>query len=191
MKASKSGLCGLEFAYGIPGTVGGAVFMNAGAYGGQMSDVVYESKCYNFETDKIITIDSDTHCFSYRKSLFCDSRIYIVSTVLKLVSGDAESSVALCEENLNKRRTKQPLRQPSCGSAFKRPEGYFAGELIENAGLKGYSFGGAAVSEKHAGFIINKGGATTSDVLCLIDIIKNLVFKKFGVELEPEIRVLQ
>ena len=181
-------LTGLEFTYGIPGSVGGAVYMNAGAYGGEMSNVVVESEYYDTEKDIIVKIDSSSHEFSYRHSIFHDHPEYIIlSSTLSLKAGDAEEIFNAMAKNMSSRREKQPLEYPNAGSTFKRPEGHFAGKLIEDAGLKGYSIGGAQVSEKHAGFLINRGGATSSDVLSLMEYIKNTVKEKYGVELESEI----
>lgn len=191
LKCSKSGLCGLEFAYGIPGSVGGAVFMNAGAYGGEMSDVVREVKYYDAKNAKVMTVSGENLDFSYRHSFFIGKDYIILSATLELVPGDADEAVRLCEENMAKRCAKQPLKLPSCGSAFKRPEGHFAGALIEQCGLKGYAVGGAQVSEMHAGFIVNRGGATTNDVIRLSEYVRDTVKKHFDVTLEPEIVVLK
>ena len=187
--AAKASLCGLEFAKGIPGCIGGAVFMNAGAYGGQMSDVVTLSTCYDTSSGRITSIDD--HRFSYRKSIYEENPSLIcLSVEMKLGKGNTEDILKKCDEYAQKRRQSQPLEYPSAGSYFKRPEGYFAGKLIEDCGLKGLSVGGAAVSEKHAGFIINRADATAADILSLEEKIKNAVYKKFGVELEREVRVI-
>ena len=191
LKCSKSGLCGLEFAYGIPGSVGGAVFMNAGAYGGEMSNVVRQVKYFDSADSKVKTISGDELDFSYRHSFFTGKNHVILSAVLELTPGNADESVRLCEENMAKRCAKQPLKLPSCGSAFKRPEGHFAGALIEQCGLKGYAVGGAQISEMHAGFIVNRGGASTNDVIRLSEYVQETVMKRFGVTLEPEIVVLK
>ena len=185
--AAKKSLSGLEFAYGIPGTVGGAVYMNAGAYGGEISSVLTESTCLDPETGKIITLSHDEHEFAYRKSVFQKKELIILSSEFKLQKGEKAKIEELMRENMQKRRDKQPLSFPNAGSTFKRHEGYFAGKLIEDAGLKGFCVGGAEVSEKHAGFVINKGGATSHDVLALTRTIKETVFQKFGVMLELEI----
>ncbi|MBQ3593659.1 MAG: UDP-N-acetylmuramate dehydrogenase [Clostridia bacterium] len=184
--AKTNALTGLEFACGIPGSVGGAVFMNAGAYGGEISDVIYSVKCLGDE-EYVLSEKSD---FSYRYSKYMDSKDVILSAVFKLKTGDSEKITALMKENLAKRKEKQPLEYPNAGSVFKRPEGYFAGKLIEDAGLKGYTVGGAQVSEKHAGFIINIGGATAKDIKNLVAYIKNTVKNRFGVDLECEIRFI-
>lgn len=187
-KAASNGLTGLEFASGIPGTLGGAVYMNAGAYGGEMKDVVIRTEY--LDTDgNVKTVSGDSHHFGYRKSVFSDGGI-VLSAVMELKYGDKEDIQALMADFNNRRRSKQPLEYPSAGSTFKRPEGYFAGKLIEDAGLKGYSVGGACVSEKHSGFVINTGDASCTDVLELIDYIKKTVYEKFGVELETEVKYL-
>lgn len=186
--ASTAGLSGAEFANGIPGTVGGAVYMNAGAYGGQMSDIVCSTVCYDVDSGEVITLDNASHNFGYRHSIFMEKNYIVLCSTLKLSKGATDAIKAKMNEHLKARREKQPLEYPSAGSVFKRPEGYFAGKLIEDAGLKGVSVGGAMVSPKHAGFIINTGDATASDVLSLVDIIKEKVLSMFGVELECEIR---
>ena len=185
----KHSLAGLEFAYGIPGTVGGAVYMNAGAYGGQMSDVVIETEAYDVKAQKIITVKGDEHKFSYRHSAFAESpELIVLSTTMKLASGDAEEIFSKMNKNMTSRKEKQPLELPNAGSTFKRPgENIFVGKLIEEAGLKGYSVGGAQISEKHAGFTVNKGGATSADVLSVIAHTKAVIDEKYGVKLESEI----
>ena len=184
----KHSLAGLEFAYGIPGTVGGAVYMNAGAYGGQMSDVVVETEYFDPTDGEIKTARGEEHKFDYRHSIFAEHPEYIIiSTVLSLKEGNAEDIFTAMTKNMTSRREKQPLEFPNAGSTFKRPEGYFAGKLIEDSGLKGYTVGGAQISPKHAGFTVNIGGATSSDVLAVIKHTKDTVFENFGVELECEI----
>ena len=184
----KHSLTGLEFAYGIPGTVGGAVFMNAGAYGGQMSDVVVETEYFDTFTCEIKTITLEEHCFDYRHSIFAEHPEYvIISTTIELKEGNAEEILAAMTKNMSSRKEKQPLEYPNAGSTFKRPTGYFAGKLIEDSGLKGYTVGGAQISEKHAGFTINVGNATSFDVLEVIRHTRDVVLEKFGVELECEI----
>lgn len=185
--AKAHSLAGFEFACGIPGTVGGAVYMNAGAYGGEMKDIVISSRCID-ANGKISEITE--HCFGYRASVYKDNGSIIISAKFKLVPGSSEEIGAKMLDFAKRRSDKQPLEYPSAGSVFKRPEGYFAGQLIQQAGLKGYRIGGACVSEKHSGFIINKGGATCNDVLALIEHIKETVYRQFGVELEQEVRVL-
>ena len=186
--AAQAGLSGLEFASGIPGLVGGALYMNAGAYGGEMKDVVRRTYYYNEDGEKK-TVEGADHQFGYRSSIFTEGGKYIVSTEMEL-SPKSEDEIRLQMLELNRRRKeKQPLSYPSAGSTFKRPEGYFAAKLIEDAGLKGASVGGARVSEKHSGFIINQtGAATAADVCALIDKVKETVFRKFGVELQCEIK---
>ena len=185
--ALKHGLSGLEFAYGIPGTVGGGVCMNAGAYGGEMKQVV--ERVHFLEADGTPGVMSgEDLAFGYRKSAFMGTKRIITSAELRLESGAEAEITAKMEDFMRRRREKQPLELPSAGSVFKRPEGYFAGTLIEQCGLKGFAVGGACVSEKHAGFIVNKGGATCADVEALIRAIQDTVFQATGVELEPEIR---
>jgi len=185
----KHSLQGLEFAYGIPGTVGGAVYMNAGAYGGQMSDVVVETEAYDFKAQRVVTVTGEEHKFSYRHSLFGETpRLIVLSTTVKLSLGDAEEIFAKMYKTMTSRKEKQPLELPNAGSTFKRPgENIFVGKLIEDAGLKGYSVGGAQISEKHAGFTVNRGGATSSDVRSVIEHTKAVVLEKYGVSLETEI----
>lgn len=186
--ASTAGLCGAEFANGIPGTVGGAVYMNAGAYGGQMSDIVAKTECYDLDTGEFLTLDNVAQKFSYRHSIFMEKNYIVLSATFKLTKGDPDAIRAQMNEYLQCRRDKQPLNYPSAGSVFKRPEGHFAGKLIEDAGLKGTRVGGAVVSPKHAGFIVNTGDATAKDVLELIEIIREKVQSLYGVMLECEIR---
>ena len=186
--AHRHGLAGLEFAAGIPGSLGGAVYMNAGAYGEEMSDRV---KCAQLLKDgEIALCDKALLGFSYRTSCMQTRGGLILSASLSLNPGDPGEISAKMDELAKQRRDKQPLEYPSAGSTFKRPEGSFAGKLIEDAGLKGHSVGGAQVSHKHAGFIVNIGGATSRDVIDLIEHVKEQVYKRFGVELEPEIRII-
>ncbi len=187
-EAYKHSLTGLEFAHGIPGSVGGAVIMNAGAYGGEMKDVVREIE-YVTNMGEIKRISGTDADFSYRHSFFSGKSHIVTSVTMELQAGESERILEKMKELAEKRRTKQPLEYPSAGSTFKRPEGHFAAALIDEAGLKGLSCGGAAVSEKHAGFVINKGGATTEDVLTLIDKIKRAVFEKSGVVLDTEVEI--
>ncbi|MBO4217378.1 MAG: UDP-N-acetylmuramate dehydrogenase, partial [Clostridia bacterium] len=182
-------LSGAEFLYGIPGTVGGGVYMNAGAFGGSVSDVLTASEY--IKDGKFIKLDSAAHGFGYRNSVYKTSGGVIVSAEFSLPEGDRGEITGKMEGYLAKRRASQPLDKPSAGSVFKRPEGFFAGKLIEDAGLKGARVGGAAVSEKHAGFIVNVGGATAEDVKELIQIIKSRVFDSFGVSLEEEIEYVE
>ena len=186
--AYENGLSGLEFAYGIPGTCGGGAFMNAGAYGGEMKDVLV--KCSHIDKDgNIGCLENDDLKLSYRHSAYYDNDCIITGLYLKLKKGDKAEIKEKMDDLISRRRNKQPLEFPSAGSTFKRPEGYFAGALIEDCGLRGRSVGGAQVSEKHCGFVINKGGATCRDVLELCKICSDTVYDKKGVKLEMEIRV--
>ncbi len=185
--AKKNSLTGFEFASGIPGSFGGAVMMNAGAYGGEIKDVVFETT-YIDENFEVKT--TTEHEFSYRKSMFTNTNKVILSSKIKLEKGDFEAIDARMKELSEARRTKQPLSYPSAGSTFKRPEGYFAGKLIEDSELKGFSIGGAQVSELHAGFVINTGNATAKDILDLIKHIQTTVMNKFGVALETEVKIV-
>lgn len=190
--AQRAALTGLEFAYGIPGTVGGGVFMNAGAFEGSLSDVVVSSICYDAKNDSIRKIDREEHAFRYRESIYTRNPDYIILAVLlELRPGKIEDIVGKMNENIRTRKEKQPIEYPSAGSVFKRPVGFYAGELIEKCGLKGYRIGGAEVSEKHAGFIINRGGATAEDVMRLIGHVKTKVFLEYSVELECEVRYIE
>ena len=186
--AAKNSLSGLEFAYGIPGGVGGGIYMNAGAYGGEMSQVVVQSRYYDLASGECGELVGDKHKFAYRHSAYMDSDKVILSAKLKLERGDKASIEAAMADYMSRRRDKQPLEYPSAGSVFKRGNGFITAQKIDEAGLKGRCVGGAQVSEKHAGFIVNRGGATAKDVLELIEIIKNEVYEKFGVCLECEIR---
>ena len=181
-------LTGFETLSGIPGTLGGGIYMNAGAYGGEIKDVVCEVTY--IDTDGEIKTSKNAELdFSYRHSVFCDKKCVILSAVLKLKKGNYEEIKAAMVDYNKRRSDKQPLNMPSAGSTFKRPEGYFAGKLIQDCNLMGYTIGGAQVSEKHAGFVVNRGGATADDVFKLIDYVKKTVMDKFGVELEPEVRL--
>ncbi len=180
-------LSGLEFAYGIPGSCGGAAYMNAGAYGGEMKDVLLQ--CNHVDINgNVGSFSGDELKLSYRHSVYTDSDYIITSIIVKLHKGNKEEIEDKMRDLMGRRIDKQPLEYPSAGSVFKRPEGYFAGALIEQSGLKGKRIGGAMVSEKHAGFIINYDNATTTDVLELIRYCQNTVKEKFGVELETEIK---
>ena len=184
--AQKASLSGLEFAYGIPGTVGGALYMNAGAYGGEMSQVVASATAVDADGNEVKLELSDMK-LGYRTSVFKNSNLTITSITMKLQKGDCTEIKNAMDDFFSRRRDKQPLEYPSAGSTFKRPEGYFAGALIEQNNLKGVSVGGAQVSEKHAGFVINTGNATCNDVLSLIEKIKDTVKSADGVDLEPEV----
>lgn len=186
VSAQKAGLSGLEFAYGIPGSIGGALFMNAGAYGGEMCDVV-ESAQVLTEDGEIITLSNREMEFGYRTSVFKKKPYIVLKVVLKLNAGDEKEIKESMKDFFLRRKEKQPLDFPNAGSTFKRPQGNFAGALIEKNGLKGVSVGGAQVSEKHAGFVINTGNATCDDVLNLIDKIQKTVLQNDGVELETEV----
>lgn len=189
--ACRRGLTGLEFAHGIPGSVGGAVYMNAGAYGGEMSQVT-ESVSVLFPAEGVRPVPGAEMRFSYRHSLLTDRpEAAVLRAVFRLSPGDPAVIRERMRELMAKRKAGQPLEYPSAGSVFKRPEGHFAGALIEQCGLKGLSVGGAQVSEKHAGFIINRGGASGADVLELIRQVQSRVLEETGVRLEPEIRILE
>lgn len=183
--ALEHGLTGLEFAYGIPGTLGGAVFMNAGAYGGEMKDVVTSVRAMD-RNGSVREYSAAELDFSYRHSRFCQSGEIILSAEISLQKGDKSQIKAKMEELMEKRRSKQPLEYPSAGSTFKRPEGNYAAALIEQCGLKGVHVGDAEVSQKHSGFIVNKGNASFSELMELIRIVKETVKKKTGYELECE-----
>ena len=188
-KAIENSLTGFEFACGIPGTIGGAVFMNAGAYDGEISKVIESAEVID-ENCNIIRLSREELDFGYRSSLVMKKGYTVLSAVFKLEKGQVKTIKELIEDLTNKRESKQPLEYPSAGSTFKRPTGYFAGKLIQDAGLKGYSIGGAAVSEKHSGFVINKGNATAKDITDLIKHIQYEVKKQFGVDLHPEVRII-
>jgi UDP-N-acetylmuramate dehydrogenase len=186
--ALKESLCGMEFAAGIPGTIGGAVCMNAGAYGGEMKDIIREvTVLCNGEA---VTLTNEQAGFEYRNSDIMKKGMLVLETVMDLSKGSYDDIKAVMDDYSQRRRSKQPLDKPSAGSTFKRPEGHFAGKLIEDAGLKGFSIGGAQVSEKHCGFVVNTGGATSADILRLIDAVKARVYEASGVTLEPEVRMI-
>lgn len=184
-EAAARGLSGLEFAYGIPGTVGGAVYMNAGAYGSEIADVLVSSD-YLRGCD-VFTRGYCAHAFAYRSSIYRKTGDVILRAAFLLSPGDPAEIRARSKKHMNSRRESQPLEYPNAGSIFKRPPCAYAGALIEQAGLKGMRVGGAEVSEKHAGFIVNRGGATTEDILRLIELVREDVFKKTGILLEPEV----
>ena len=191
LRAAKESLSGLEFACGIPGSCGGAVFMNAGAYGGEIADVLEYSEYYDIYSKKLCRIDRGAHSFDYRKSIYSDQKNMIITEVgFKLESGNEELIRAKMDENTLKRRNTQPHEYPNAGSIFKRPQGMFAAKMIDECGLKGLRVGDAQVSEKHAGFIVNRGRATANEVMTLIEAIKERVYEKFGVMLECEIRII-
>lgn len=184
--AFKNSLGGFEFASGIPGTAGGAMVMNAGAYGGEMKDVVRSVEVLTPDGE-YLTLDNKEMEFSYRNSIVRKKGLIVLKVILSLEKRDPQLIQERMEELSKQRKEKQPLEFPSAGSTFKRPEGHFAGKLIMDAGLRGFSIGGAEVSEKHCGFIINKGGATSSDIYSLIKEVQKTVSGKFGVSLEPEV----
>ncbi len=188
--ALEHSLTGLEFAYGIPGSVGGALFMNAGAYGGEMKDVVVSCR-YIDENGGLCEMSAEDMKLSYRHSIFAERGCVITSVTMELQQGEPSAIKARMDELMHKRRDKQPLEYPSCGSTFKRPEGYFAAALIEECGLKGCTVGGAQVSEKHSGFVINRDNASYEDVIALTKHIKNVVREQKGVELECEMLILE
>ncbi|HIT84782.1 MAG TPA: UDP-N-acetylmuramate dehydrogenase [Candidatus Ornithomonoglobus intestinigallinarum] len=187
--ALKAELSGFETLSGIPGTVGGGIYMNAGAYGGEIKDVL-ETVTYIDRDGSVKTAKAEELDLSYRHSMFEEGGYVILSCVLKLKPGNADEIKAAMRDYSKRRSDKQPISMPSAGSTFKRPEGYFAGKLIQDSGLMGKSVGGAQVSEKHAGFVVNTGGATAADVLELIRLVQDTVEEKFGVRLEPEVRLI-
>ncbi len=188
-KCAQEGLTGLEFASGIPGSIGGAVFMNAGAYGGEMKDVLETVQILTL-SGEIKDISADSLDLSYRHSSLMTDGGLVLSAKIVLKTGDKAQIQATIDDIRTQRTTKQPLNYPSAGSTFKRPEGYFAGKLIDDAGLRGYTVGDAQVSEKHCGFVINKSEATAADVLKLMSDVDNIVYEKFGVHLSPEVRIV-
>ncbi|WP_313962147.1 UDP-N-acetylmuramate dehydrogenase [uncultured Parvimonas sp.] len=189
--AYENSLTGFEFASGIPGTIGGAIFMNAGAYGGEMKDIVESVEVLDLDNYEVKELKNEELEFSYRKSII-QRKNYIVLTIkLKLKKGNKEEINAVYEDLRKKRNSKQPLNFGSAGSTFKRPEGHFASKLIEDAGLKGYHINDAWVSEKHSGFIVNKGNASYKEVMELIEYVQKVVFEKFEVKLETEVRILK
>jgi UDP-N-acetylmuramate dehydrogenase len=187
--AKNASLTGFEFAGGIPGTIGGAVVMNAGAYGGEMKDVLTEVTVMNAEGD-IFTLPTEELELGYRTSIIKTVGYIVLEAKIRLKEGDPEVIRETMKDLTIRRTTKQPLEYPSAGSTFKRPEGYFAGKLIMDSGLAGYQVGGAQVSEKHCGFVINAGDATARDVRTLMDNVRDIVYKKYGVTLEPEVKFL-
>ena len=189
--ACKQGLTGLEFAHGIPGTVGGAVCMNAGAYDGEMKQVV-ERVTVLFPEEGVQTLSGEEMEFAYRHSLLSDHpEVVVLSAVFRLAPGDPVQIRGKMQELMTRRKTSQPLEYPSAGSTFKRPTGYFAGTLIDQCGLKGFTVGGAQVSEKHAGFVINRGGATFADVMGVITGVQDRVLAEKGLQLEPEVKIIR
>lgn len=189
IEMSKKGYTGLEFAAGIPGTIGGAIRMNAGAYGGEIKDVVVSTTYMDLEGN-IKTINNEQHEFEYRKSIFAKYKYIILNTNIKLQKGNIKEIEQKIASNMQSRREKQPIDMPSAGSTFKRKEGIITAKLIDEAGLKGFSIGDAQVSEKHAGFVINRGNATAKDVLKLTKYIQDKLYEKFSVEIELELEVV-
>ena len=192
-KALAEGLAGFEFASGIPGSIGGAVFMNAGAYGGEIVDVLESVELLSPNEEgrwELKTVPAEELELAYRHSRLQETKELVVSATLKLPRGDKAEIEEKLAELTKKRTSKQPLEFPSAGSFFKRPDGYFAAKLIEDAGLKGVSVGGAQISSKHCGFMINTGGARADDIVDLMHLVQNTVFDKFGVKLEPEVRII-
>ena len=187
--AAAESLTGMEFAAGIPGSIGGAVFMNAGAYGGEMSHIIRSCRAL-LPDGSIREFSKEELNLGYRRSIFSEEGGIVISCTLDLKNGSKEEIYAEMKELATRRKEKQPLSLPSAGSTFKRPEGYFAGKLIQDAGLRGLSVGGARVSQKHAGFIVNEGGASAEDVLTLIRLVQMTVKDRFGVDLTPEVRIL-
>lgn len=186
----KNELTGFEFAAGIPGTLGGAIVMNAGAYGKEIKDVIIETKYLSLETKEIKKINLEEHNFNYRKSIFQKLESIILESTLKLEKGNYEEINKKMEEYAKKRRISQPLELPNAGSTFKRTNENITAKLIDEAGLKGYSIGGAEVSTKHAGFVVNKGNATAKDIVDLIEYVQKVVYEKFGKNIEPEIKII-
>ena len=189
MVAYENDLAGFEFAHGIPGNVGGAVVMNAGAYGGEIKDVIKWAKVLT-EDGEVVTLNAEELELGYRTSIVQKKNMIVLQMCIKLDLGSQEEIALIMQMFMQKRRAKQPLEYPSAGSTFKRPEGYFAGKLIEDAGLRGYQVGGAMVSEKHCGFVINYDNATATDILQLMDDVKATVKEQFDVELEPEVKII-
>ena len=188
-EAVNNSLTGFEFACGIPGTVGGAVFMNAGAYDGEISNVIESAEVID-NNGKIVELSKEELELGYRSSIIMKRNYVVLSAKFRLQNGEVKKIKEMVEDLTCRRESKQPLEYPSAGSTFKRPVGYFAGKLIQDAGLKGHSIGGAAVSEKHSGFVINKDNATAKDILDLIIHIQDTVKEKFGVQLHPEVRII-
>jgi UDP-N-acetylmuramate dehydrogenase len=189
-KTAKMGLSGMENLSGIPGTIGGAVRMNAGAYGSEIRDIIVSSEYLN---SRVYSIDNHSHNFAYRTSVFCGKKnAIILSSTIKLYKKDSNEILNIIKENLDKRKSAQPLEFPNCGSVFKRINNRLSvSKLIDEVGLKGYKVGGAEVSTKHAGFIVNKEGATAKDVLEIIQHIKKVILEKYDIVLEPEVEIIK
>lgn len=182
-------LTGLEFACGIPGSIGGAIYMNAGAYGGEVKDCLLEVTAIN-PLGEVIKLSNEEVCLDYRTSVFQDNNCIILEAIFQLEKGNPSEIKALMDNLTDKRESKQPLEYPSCGSVFQRPPGNFAGKLIQDAGLQGYRIGGVEVSKKHAGFMVNVGSGTAGDYEALIEYVQDVVAKRFGVELNREVRII-
>ena len=188
--ALEASLSGFEFASGIPGSIGGAVFMNAGAYGGEIAHILDKAHIVSADGKRDYYLNCDELDLGYRHSVLEESGDIVVEAELVLAQGDRDAIKAQMDELRTKRNTKQPVQYPSAGSTFKRPEGYFAGKLIQDAGCKGLQVGGAQVSELHSGFVINNDKATATDILQLMEIVQAKVLNDFGVQLEPEVRII-
>lgn len=189
--AYENALTGMEFASGIPGSLGGAVVMNAGAYGGEMKDIITSVTMFDCMTGDTVILSTDEMRFGYRTSIAKEHSYVVLEAQLELARGDRSEIKLRMEDLAQRRKDRQPLEFPSAGSTFKRPEGHFAGKLIEDAGLGGYSVGGAQVSEKHCGFVINKGGARADDIIELINYVREKVYNTSGIMLEPEVVILR
>ena len=185
--AQREGLAGFEFAYGIPGSVGGAVYMNAGAYGSDIAAIITTAECYDASRDAVVTLTKEELELGYRDSVLHRNGMIVLSAEFSLTPGEPAAIMAAMTDYMARRRDKQPLEYPSAGSVFKRAPGHFTGKLIEDAGLKGLRIGGAEVSEKHAGFIVNRGGATASDIKALVAEVEARVYEEHGVRLEREL----
>ena len=190
-KLKQEGITGFEELAGIPGTIGGANYMNAGAYGKEMKNILIESKVLDKENGKIETLKNKKQELEYRSSIFKNNKYIILETILGLSKGNQEEIEQKMNEYLKQRKEKQPLEYPSAGSTFKRGEGFITAKLIDQCGLKGFCIGGAQISDKHSGFIINKGNATSKDILDLIEYTKKKVFEKFGVNIEEEVEIIR
>ncbi|MBR3784804.1 MAG: UDP-N-acetylmuramate dehydrogenase [Firmicutes bacterium] len=188
--ALRESMTGFEPLSGIPGSLGGAVFMNAGAYDGEMKDIVEYVDIVSRDGETLKRVKGEDMDFSYRHSILEETGDVAVSVKLKMPKGDKDAIAAKMQELMKRRNEKQPVQYPSAGSFFKRPSGYFAGKLVQDAGLKGLTVGGAQVSELHSGFVINIGGATATDIIDLMHLVQNTVYDKFGVKLEPEVRII-
>ena len=189
--AYEEGLTGMEQLSGIPGTIGGAVAMNAGAYGSEIKDIIVSAKVLDVKNGQVKIIERDELNLGYRHSIIMEENYIVIEAIFDLKRGKREDIKQEMDRCTGLRKEKQPLEYPSAGSTFKRPEGYFAGKLVQDAGLSGYTVGGAMVSQKHCGFVVNKGGATAQDILDVIAHCQREVKEKFGVELEPEVRIIQ